>query len=29
VYTDVDVRLLFADLLARLRLHERRAAAGC
>jgi purine nucleosidase len=27
VYTDVDVRLLVADLLARLRLHERRAAA--
>lgn len=25
VYTDVDVRLLYADLLARLRLHERRA----
>ncbi|SOD98154.1 nucleoside hydrolase [Blastococcus haudaquaticus] len=24
VYTDVDVRLLFADLLARLRLHQRR-----
>jgi purine nucleosidase len=24
VYTDVDVRLLFADLLAKLRLHERR-----
>ncbi|WP_138733275.1 nucleoside hydrolase [Modestobacter excelsi] len=24
VYTDVDVRLLVADLLARLRLHERR-----
>jgi purine nucleosidase len=28
VYTDVDVRLLVADLLARLRLHERRAVAG-
>jgi purine nucleosidase len=26
VYTDVDVRLLVADLLARLRLHERRTA---
>ena len=26
VYTDVDVRLLFADMLARLRLHERRQA---
>ncbi|MGY1815179.1 nucleoside hydrolase [Blastococcus sp. SYSU D00820] len=24
VYTDVDTRLLFGDLLARLRLHERR-----
>jgi purine nucleosidase len=28
VYTDVDVRLLVADLLARLRLHERRRASG-
>jgi hypothetical protein len=27
VCTDVDTRLLVADLLARLRLHERRAAA--
>ena len=27
VYTDVDVRLLFADLLARLRLHERQHGA--
>jgi hypothetical protein len=26
VYTDVDVRLLFGDMLARLRLHERRSA---
>jgi hypothetical protein len=25
VYTDVDVRLLFGDMLAQLRLHERRA----
>jgi inosine-uridine nucleoside N-ribohydrolase len=24
VYTGVDVRLLFADMLAKLRLHERR-----
>jgi purine nucleosidase len=28
VYTDVDVRLLVADLLARLRLHERRTGSG-
>ena len=28
VYTDVDTRLLFGDLLARLRLHERRRSAG-
>ena len=28
VYTDVDVRLLVADLLARLRLHERAADVG-
>ena len=28
IYTDVDVRLLVADLLARLRLHERRAGRG-
>ena len=28
VCTDVDVRLLVADLLARLRLHERRRTAG-
>ncbi|MGY2078500.1 nucleoside hydrolase [Modestobacter sp. SYSU DS0657] len=28
VYTDVDVRLLVADLLARLRLHERRTVQG-
>jgi inosine-uridine preferring nucleoside hydrolase len=28
VYTDVDVRLLVADLLARLRLHERRLLTG-
>ncbi|SHG24399.1 nucleoside hydrolase [Geodermatophilus nigrescens] len=27
VYTDVDTRLLFGDLLARLRLHERRRSA--
>jgi hypothetical protein len=26
VYTDVDTRLLFGDLLARLRLHERSSA---
>ena len=28
VYTDVDVRLLVADLLARLRLHEARRSAA-
>jgi purine nucleosidase len=28
VYTDVEVRLLVADLLARLRLHERRVGTG-
>ncbi|GAB3304810.1 hypothetical protein GCM10027451_10740 [Geodermatophilus aquaeductus] len=27
VYTDVDVRLLFGDMLARLRLHERTATS--
>jgi len=28
VYTDVDVRLLFGDMLARLRLHEQRLRGG-
>jgi hypothetical protein len=28
VYTDVDFRLIVGDLLARLRLHERRAEPG-
>jgi hypothetical protein len=28
VYTDVDVRLIVGDLLAKLRLHERRLAPG-
>ena len=28
VCTDVDVRLLFGDLLAKLRLHERRRVAA-
>ncbi|MGY1688254.1 nucleoside hydrolase [Geodermatophilus sp. SYSU D00867] len=28
VYTDVDTRLLFGDMLARLRLHESRQARG-
>jgi len=28
VYTDVDTRLLFGDLLARLRRHDRREASG-